>query len=91
MINYELAKSRGLDQEQMLEILEMHHALEKLLLAYQCDIDEEGGVLPKYFRKAIRSLVEESEYELQRLWGFEQDRDRHTWWRNFPGLYKKRV
>ena len=74
-INMQLAEDLGLSQANISDIEEIHEYLECLLES--CD----EGYCPEYY-----DYIEQLEFLLQRLWGFEQDEKRHTW----KHLYKFR-
>lgn len=69
MINMQLAKARGLSDEEIEQIEYLHGRLE-LYLVYGClcGYDED-----------LYTTIEEKEYLLQRLWGFPQDPKQHKW------------
>ena len=74
-INWQLAEDLGLSEEVIFKIEEIHEELGCLLEA--CD----EGYRPEYF-----DYIEQLEFLLQGLWGFEQNEERHTW----KHLYKFR-
>lgn len=69
MINMQLAKSRGLSDEAIEWIKYLHEKMESYL---------EDGCLNGY-SECLYTTIEQFEYFLQRLWGFPQDPDKHTW------------
>ena len=85
MINLELAADRGI-------CLGRAETIQRL----QCEIDvllvhwEYGEFRSKENRKWLKRILESREYQLQEAWKFDRDRDKHTHWRRFNGLYRKR-
>ena len=69
MINMQLAKARGLSDEEIEQIEYLHGRLELYL---------EEGCLHGY-DEDLYANIEEKEYLLQTLWGFPPDHDYHTW------------
>ena len=69
MINMQLAKDRGLSDEDIEHIEYLHWVLELCL---------ERGCLQGY-DEYVYEAVEQFEYMLQDLWGFPQDSGYHTW------------
>lgn len=69
MVNIQLAKARGLSDEEIKQIECLHGSL-KLCLECGCThgYDED-----------LYKAIEQFEYLLQDLWGFPQDSDHHTW------------
>lgn len=67
--NRTLAKQRGLSEQAIQYIDQLHDLLEKLIASYTLDVD---------YHEAIK-LVESVEFDLQRLWQFSEDRRYHTW------------
>ncbi len=71
MINMELAKQRGISQENIEAINALHELLEKLISSYTLDVPYQEA----------RDLVRSVEFTLQRLWEFPQDELYHTWYK----------
>ena len=69
MVNMQLAKARGLSDEEIKQIEHLQRRLELYL---------EHGCIHGYY-ESLYYAIEEEEYLLQRLWGFPQDSDYHTW------------
>lgn len=67
--NRTLAKQRGLSEQAIQYIDQLHDLLEKLVASYTLDVD---------YHEALK-LVESVEFDLQRLWQFSEDRRYHTW------------
>ena len=67
--NRTLAKQRGLSEQAIQYIDQLHDLLEKLIASYTLDVD---------YQEALE-LVESVEFDLQRLWKFSEDRRYHTW------------
>ena len=74
-INKTLAKERGISQEDQDKIEELHKLLENLINSAV----EEG--YPD--EQKIINLIQEAEYQLQELWGFDKDNSYHTWFKNY--------
>lgn len=68
-INRELAEDCGLDEHEILEIEELHEALDALISKWIREPYSEDRA------EDIHSL----EYRLQKLWGFPTNRKYHTW------------
>lgn len=69
MINIELAKQRGISQENIEAINSLQELLEKLISSYTLEVD---------YTEA-RDLVRSAELTLQRLWEFPEDERYHSW------------
>lgn len=67
--NRTLAKQRGLSEQAIQYIDQLHDLLEKLIASYTLDVE---------YQEALE-LVESVEFDLQRLWKFSEDRRYHTW------------
>lgn len=69
--NLELAKQRGISQENIEAINSLHELLERLISCYTLEVD---------YQEAL-DLVRSTEFTLQRLWGFSEDSLYHTWYK----------
>lgn len=69
--NLELAKHRGISQENIEAINNLHELLERLISSYTLKVDYQEA----------RDLVRSVEFTLQRLWGFSDDSLYHTWYK----------
>lgn len=69
--NLELAKQRGISQENIEAINSLHQLLERLISSYTLEADYQEA----------RDLVRSTEFTLQRLWGFSEDSLYHTWYK----------
>lgn len=67
--NLELAKQRGISQENIEAINTLHTLLERLISSYTLDAPYQEA----------RDLVRSAEFTLQRLWGFPEDESYHSW------------
>lgn len=67
MLNENLIKEKGLSEETVEKIIEIHGLMD--------DVLED----PEDYDDPV-ALVEQYEYWLQELWGFPQDRDYHIHW-----------
>lgn len=77
MINMELAKQRGISQENIEAINALHVLLEKLISSYTLEVPYSEA----------HELVTSVEFTLQKLWGFPQDELRHTWHKRLNQRY----
>jgi hypothetical protein len=75
-INMKLAEMRGLSDKTILKINSIHAELDGILLTAKV-----GSFSYLTYKK-----IELAESYLQRLWGFDEDKDMHTW----KQLYKFR-
>lgn len=69
--NMQLAKQRGISQENIEAINTLHELLERLISSYTLEVDYQEA------HELIRSV----EFTLQKLWGFPQDELFHTWYK----------
>lgn len=69
MINMELAKQRGISQDNIEAINSLHELLEKLIQSYTLEVDYQEA----------RDLVRSAEFQLQKLWSFPEDERYHSW------------
>ena len=69
--NFELAKQRGISQENIEAINSLHELLERLIMSYTLEVDYQEA----------RDLVRSAEFTLQHLWGFSEDSLYHTWYK----------
>lgn len=67
--NLELAKQRGISQENIEAINNIHDLLERLIENYTLEVDYQEA----------RDLVRSAEFALQRLWAFSEDERYHSW------------
>lgn len=67
--NLELAKERGLSEEEIVEVNKLHNHLEALI----------DYSISKSWSKEIEDAIHEMENSLQRLWKFPEDKRFHTW------------
>ncbi len=77
MINMELAKQRGISQENIQAINTLHTLLERLIQSYTLDVPYQEA----------RDLVRSAEFTLQRLWQFSVDERYHTWYKRLEYRY----
>jgi len=64
-----LAEERGVSSANVQEINKLHEKLNTLIVAWA----------KEPFSEERKEEIHQIEYALQRLWGFSQDRDYHTW------------
>lgn len=67
--NMELAKQQGLSTQAIMRIDTLHDALDAFIASLTLDHDEHDA----------RAYVRDIEYDLQELWGFDQNSRYHTW------------
>lgn len=76
-LNLELIQSNDLTKQQIENILELHR--ERMELFYsQSEFDNRIKL------NIFNDLVEKIEFALQKEWGFDINRDYHTWWFQVP-------
>ena len=78
-LNMKLARERGLSKGDIKDLKALHIIVNMLLCEW-----EYGDVLT---RKQVRRTLRRIEYQMQRLWGFAEDKANHTHWRRFHELY----
>jgi len=79
-LNRNLIKSQNLTDTDILELEQLHETREALFqLMADLDIDDDLPLLRTYV-----VLLESLEYNMQRVWKFEQNKDYHTWWFKSP-------
>lgn len=76
-INLILVKKQGLTEDEVLDILRWHE--------YRMSVFDimEATDEPERLRH-LAQVVEDIEFQLQKLWKFPQSRDYHTWWNRVP-------
>lgn len=67
--NLDLAKERGLSEEEILQINELHQALE-----YYTDL-----FIKVPWNQKAEDIIHNLEFTAQRLWKFPEDKRFHTW------------
>ena len=81
-INGGLADKAGLSQATQNNILENYGIMKRIFIAgSKLDPDKEED--RKLLRKSV-GVIEGLEFRLQKLWGFSEDRDYHSWWYKHP-------
>lgn len=77
-INERLAQSKGLSEETVRLLVQTHIRLRRMFwIASRITHRDE--------RKRIGAIVQKIEFKLQRLWGFKQDPNFHSWFFRIPG------
>jgi len=89
MINYKLAKERGLTQGNIDKLEDLHEEMDWLAADWNRSLAFPFRK-PRPVRKWTSRYVESLEYQMQDRWGFDRDKSKHTHWRRFPGLRPKR-
>jgi hypothetical protein len=84
MLNYELARVRGLSPDDIKDLEALHIAMGALVFAW--DMADFTGAEPR--KKRWRKMVRRLEYQMQDKWKFPRDKEKHTHYRRFEGLYK---
>ena len=72
MINYDLAKKQGLDQDTQ-DLIEFYQDYRDFIFNRMAD-------MPEKYAKMHSILWEENEYRLQSLWRFPRDPSYHRFW-----------
>ena len=86
MLNYGLANERGLSKRDIKKLEALHEAMNVLLYTY--NTEAEWYIHNKTECKNLRQTVRHLEYQMQTLWGFEEDKSKHTHWQRFTCLNK---
>lgn len=87
MINYDLAERRNLSPDDIADLEALHMAMYELIVSWR---EPASPWDDKDSRKLLKNTVQHLEYMMQDKWGFSRNRQRHTHWQRFEGLYKKR-
>ena len=90
MLNYKLAKRRGILRDDLYELERLHARVDELASLWNRERLYDGVDQTEYSRKLVSREVKQLEYRMQRAWGFTEDASEHTHWRRFPGLRPKR-
>lgn len=77
LLNPDLIKKQKLDDEAVMQIMKWHQ-FRLSVFDIMAETDD-----PIWLHR-LAAMVEEIEYELQRLWRFPRSRDHHTWWNRVP-------
>lgn len=82
-LNKGLIERQGLDEHEVEELERLHEAREVLfeVMMEPLDPTDEGD---KLLLKTYAVLLESMEYNMQRVWKFNQDPSYHTWWYRVP-------
>jgi len=82
ILNEHLIKQQDLNEDDIAELEELHDTRARMfdkMAALDPKNDEDKDTLILYSH-----LLESLEYNMQRLWKFEQDSDMHSWWFRVP-------
>ena len=80
-LNPRLIKQQGLTVEDVISLNALHKEREELFDKF------ETNNLKKLSREEIDELIlelEDLEFIMQRVWKFDENRKRHTWWNKMP-------
>lgn len=80
MLNKNLIKSQGLSDDDVLELVRLHEVREKLFDS----MDKLDPIKDNDSLRLYAKLLESLEYNMQRVWKFEQNPEFHTWWFKVP-------
>lgn len=82
ILNPILVKKQGLTIPEVLELENLHELRERTFSEMERldPTNEKDLVTLKIFAELIESL----EYNMQRVWKFDQDKSKHTWWFRIP-------
>lgn len=75
-LNQNLVARNEVSHEAQIQLCKLYDELETLLLS------SKGELLTRADYDIISERVTELEFELQRLWGFPQDKEFHRYWLN---------
>lgn len=78
-LNWDLAQTQKLSSGNMELIVQAHCHRVSVFMDMVLTSNDDGDEL-----RALARFVEGLEFELQTLWGFEQDKNFHTWWFKVP-------
>lgn len=73
-LNQNLVARNGVSPSSQLELCTLYDKLETILLS------SKGELLTRADYDIISEQITELEFELQRLWGFPQDKEFHKYW-----------
>lgn len=73
-----LGAARGIPEEDLLKIDHLHEVIENYI---RKALEED------YWQDVVIVCLQDLEYELQYLWGFHQDKEFHTYWKQY--LFRK--
>ena len=91
MINYKLAKERGLTTQSIDDLEDLHQQMDALASSWARDrVIADRMRYEKEDRRWLKRKVEEIEYQMQDCWGFDRDKTLHRHWLRFQGLRPKR-
>lgn len=80
MLNRLLVKNQGLSKKDVLELQDLHGVRARLF-------DAMGELDPEKDRDSLRlyaDLLQSLEFDMQRVWKFDQDPEFHSWWYRVP-------
>ena len=79
-LNLKLARERGLTKGDIKDLKALHTVVDLMLFEWEY-VDQAPK---KHVRKTLRRI----EYQMQRLWKFDEDKSLHTHHKRFNGLRK---
>lgn len=86
-INPMLVEKQGISNENVEKIESIYKKIAELFeksIKLSEEYSSKNEPFDKEKAKEINLKVENFEFELQRLWGFKEDRGYHTWWLKNP-------
>jgi hypothetical protein len=83
-INYDLAKRKGLGKRDIKALETLHKIMTGLATANNRMHAEKPYT--KGMRRELRGTVRSLEYQMQAIWGFDQDKSMHYHWARFVCL-----
>jgi hypothetical protein len=84
MLNYDLARTRGLCKDQVKDLEMLHECMTAMVYMHNDNCEE--SPYTKKERKKLRKTVRRVEYTMQVIWGFDTDKTRHYHWSRFRAL-----
>lgn len=81
-LNKRLMEKQGIDEEGAKVIIALHDELDDMFTLMDAHNPDDATSRICLHEWAMK--VEEQEYRLQDAWGFERDRDNHSWWYRVP-------
>jgi hypothetical protein len=88
-LNQELIKRMGVCKSAQKDLEMMHECMNAMV--YMHDRKHKTDPLTPYGIKKLRKTVRRMEYLMQRLWGFDRNKELHYHWARFDALCEDRV
>jgi len=83
-LNTGLMMENGLSTDEIKNIIKLHEEIKNIFNKEQEIIDSGEIVYEKDQLKEMDKRIKEIEFELQKLWHFNQDEEYHSWWFRQP-------